>query len=85
MEVPELCSCQEEAVTRLLLRADAVVVSSEDTDVFLPLLAFCSSIDASLIQILGTQTRTRLIDISKLVATIEEDVCEALVGLHSFT
>ena len=64
---------------------DAVVVSSEDTDVFVPLLAFCSSIDTSLIQILGTQTRTRLIDISKLVATIGEDVCEALVGLHSFT
>ena len=29
---------------------DAVVVSSEDTDVFVPLLAFSSSIDASLIQ-----------------------------------
>ena len=28
---------------------DAVVVSSEDTEVFVPLLAFCSSIDASLI------------------------------------
>jgi len=64
---------------------DAVVVSSEDTEVFVPLLAFCSSIDASLIQILGTQTRTRLIDISKLVATIGEDIWQALVGLHSFT
>ena len=52
MEVPELCSCQEEAVTRLLYMQggyDAVVVSSEDTYVFVLLLAFSSSIDASLI------------------------------------
>jgi len=64
---------------------DAVVVSSEDTDVFVLLLAFSSSIDASLFQKCGTQTSIRLIDISKLVATIGEDVCQALVGLHSFT
>jgi len=64
---------------------DAVVVRSEDTDVFVLHLAFSSSIDASLFQKCGTQTRTRLIDSSKLVATIGEDVCQALVGLHSFT
>ena len=64
---------------------DAVVVRSEDTEVFVLHLAFCSSIDGSLIQMLGTQTRTRLIDISKLVTTIGEDVCQALVSLHSFT
>jgi len=64
---------------------DAVVASSEDTDVFVLLLVFSSSIDARFFQKCGTQTRTRLIDISKLVATIGEDVCQALVGLHSFT
>ena len=64
---------------------DAVVVSSEDTDVFVLLLAFSSSMDTSLFQKCGTQTRTRLIDISKLVATIGEDVFQALVGPHSFT
>jgi len=37
---------------------DAVVVGSEDTDVFVLLLAFPSSIDASLFQKCGTQTRT---------------------------
>jgi len=37
---------------------DAVVVRSEDTDVFVLLLAFSSSIDASLFQKCGTQTRT---------------------------
>ena len=93
MEVPELCSCQKEAVTRLLLSAvhaaqdgyDAVAVSSEDTDVFVLLLTFSSSIDVSLFQKCDTQTRTRLIDISKAVATIGEDVCQALVGLLPFT
>ena len=64
---------------------DAVVLSSENTDVCVLLLAFSSSIDASLFQKCGIQTRTRLIDISKLVATIGEDVCQAVVGLHSFT
>ena len=78
MVLLELCNCQEEAVTRLLLRAahaaqghyDAVVVSSEDTDVFELRLTFSSSIDASLFQECDTQTRTKLIDISKVVATI---------------
>ena len=64
---------------------DAVVASSDDTDVFVLLLAFSISIDARFFEKCGTQTRTRLIDISKLVATIGEDVCQALVGLHSFT
>ena len=64
---------------------DAVVVKSEDTDVFVLHLAFSSSTDVSLFQKCGTQTRPRLIHISKLVATIGEDVCQALVGLHSFT
>ena len=93
VQVPELCSCQEEADTRLLLHAahaaqngyDSVVISSEDTDVFVLLLAFSSSIDASLFQKCGTRTRTRLVDISKVVAAVGEDVCRALVGLHSFT
>ena len=64
---------------------DAVVVRSGDTNVFVLLLAYSSSIDASLFHKFGNQTRTRLIDISKLVATVMEDVCRALVGLHSFT
>ena len=93
MQVPELFSCQEEADTRLLLHAahaaqngyDSVVISSEDTDVFALLLAFSSSIDASLFQKCGTRTRTRLVNISKVVAAIGEDVCRPLVGLHSFT
>ena len=57
-EVPELRSCQEEVDTRLLLHAahaanegcEAVVISSEDTDVFVLLLAFYENINACLFQ-----------------------------------
>ena len=91
---PEQWKCQSYAAAKRRLSLvycyvqgvyDEVLVSSEDTDVFVLLMAFSSSIDASLFQKCGTRTRTRLIDISKLVATIGEDVCQALVGLHSFT
>ena len=64
---------------------DAVVVRSEDTNVIGLRLAFSSSIDASLFQKCDTQTRTKLIDICKVVATIGEDLCMGLVGLRSFT
>ena len=92
-EVQELSSCQEEADTRLLLHAahaaragyPAVIVTSEDTDVFILLLAFSSSIDAILLQKCGSQTRTRLVDIRRVAAAVGEGVCEALIGLHAFT
>jgi len=89
VELPDGGSCQGEGVTHLLRRAaqggyDAVVVSSEDTDEFGLRLAFSSSFEASLFQKCDPQTRTKLIDIIKVVATIGEDLCQALVGLHSF-
>ena len=92
-EVRELSSSQEEADTRLLLHAshsaregyEAVIVNSEDTDVFILLLGFSSSINTKLYVRCGTKTRTRLIDIGKVVHSIEREVCEALMGMHSFT
>ena len=92
-EVPELRSCQEEANTRLLLHAahaanegyDAMVISSEDTDVFVLLLAFYENINAGLFQKCGTRTHTKLVDIGKVSASVGKEVCLALPGLHSFT
>ena len=92
-EVRELSSSQEEADTRLLLHAshaaregyEAVIVNSEDTDVFILLLGFSSSINTKLYVRCGTKTRTRLIDIGKVVHSIGREVCEALMGMHSFT
>ena len=74
--VEELNSTQEEADTRLILHAPraarsgynkAVVVASEDTDVFLLCLAFKGFISASLYVKCRTQTRTRYISIYSVV------------------
>ena len=92
-EVPVLFSSQEEADTHLFLHAchDAqvgcivVIINSEDTDVFILLLAFSPSIDAKLFQRCGSQRRNRMIDINKLVTAVGNDVCNTLAGLHTFT
>lgn len=91
-EVPELISCQEEADTRLVLHAKnaaddgyaAVIVNSEDTDVFILLVAFCRSIDAKRYQRCGTQTRTKLVDIGKVALALGERLCRGRIGLHAF-
>ena len=76
-----LCQ-QEEADGRLFLQAahaarecyPAVVICSEDTDVFI----------MSLFQKYGTRTRTRLVDIMKVAASVGVDVCRALIGMHAY-
>jgi len=92
-EVSELMSRHEEADGRLLIHAahaaaaghSAVVICSEDTDVFVLCLALSEQIGVPLFQRCGTQTRTRLIDIGTLYSAIGPDVCTALIGLHTFT
>ena len=63
----------------------AVVICSEDTDVFIMCLAFHGKIGAPLFQKCGTKTRTRVVDIRKVAATVGIDVCRALVGMHAYT
>ncbi len=50
----------------------AVVICSEDTDVFIMSLAFHDMIGASPFQFrsVGTKTRRRIVDISKVAATV---------------
>ena len=89
----DLRSTQEEADTRILLHAaDAarsgyktILISSEDTDVFVLCLTFKSFIPASLYMKCGTQTRTRYIDISMAVQLHGPEVCKCLIGLHAYT
>ena len=89
----ELTSNQEEADTHLLLHAkhaaqegyEAVAVISEDTDVFVLLLNFSSIINTRLYMKCGSRTRTRLVDIKGAVQRTGREICEALIGLHSFT
>ena len=93
VEVPALQCHQEEADGRLLFHAthaaregyQAVVICSEDTDVFIMSLAFHVKIEASLFQKCGTKARRRVVDITKVAATVGIDVCRALVGVHAYT
>ena len=62
-----------------------MVICSEDTDVFIMSLAFHDKIGASLFQKCGTKARRRVVDITKVAATVGIDVCRALVGVHAYT
>ena len=92
-EVPELANSQEEADTRLLLHAShaaqeghrAVIVVTEDTDVFVLLLSFCRTMNTTILQKCGSSTRTKLIDIKKITTVLGEDTCRGLIGVHAFT
>ena len=93
MEVPALQCHQEEADGRLLLHAShaagegyqAIVICSEDTDVFILSLAFHDKIKAALFLKCGTKTRRRVVDIRKVAGTVGIDVCRALIGMHAYT
>ena len=93
MEEQALQCHQEEADGRLLLHVShaarqgyqAVVICSEDTDVFILSLAFHAEVGAALFQKCGTKTRRRVVDISKVAATVGEGVCKALIGMHAYT
>ena len=92
-EVHELKSTQEEADTRMLLHAlhasevgyKTIVISAEDTDVLILSLAFKKDISATLFQKCGTQSRTRFLDIGKIVQSVGYGVTDALLGLHAFS
>ena len=93
VEVAELQSTQEEAVTRFLLHvlhaaktdSKAVTFTSEDTDVMLICFAIQKDIHCPIYQKCGTQNRTRFVYISKLAWSLRDSVCDSLIGLHAFT
>lgn len=92
-EFPSLQCNQEEADGRLLLHAahaategyGAVVICSEDTDVFIMALAFHDKIGVPLFQRCGTKTRKRIIDIKRVASSVGLHVCRALIGMHAYT
>lgn len=92
-DVAELQSFQEEADGRLLLHAshaaqdgfEAVMISSNDTDVMVLNLAFCGVIKTPMYQKFGSGTRTQLVDITKAAEALGPTICSALPGMHSFT
>ena len=89
----ELSSEQEEADTRLLLRAKhaaiphvkAIIISSEHTGVRMLCISFAHAIPVPIFQQCVSQHHARYIDISKVGSALGEDVCKVLLGLHAFT
>lgn len=92
-EVECLKCSQEEADTRIFLHAKhaahsqylSVIIVSEDTDVLILSLAFCSIIGCDIYMRLGTKNRTRLIFINKMASHLGSATSLALPGLHAFT
>ena len=92
-EVINLDSSQEEADMRIFLHTahathdgcKAVVKSTEDTDVFALCVAFSNVIPCPLYQRQSTKTRTRFIDIQKIVSVYGVNACEAILGVHAIT
>ena len=62
-----------------------MVISSDDTDVFVLTLAFKSFFPASVYIKCGTQARSRYIDITHVVQRHGSEVCRCLPVLHAFT
>ena len=91
-EVESLYSTQEEADTRMLLHAKhaeeestAIIIASQDTDVFIMSLSFAHEFACQLYVKSGTQTREKIVDVHKVAAAVGYNMCCALPGLHSFT
>ena len=64
---------------------NAIVISSEDTDVRILCLAFSNDVKVPLFQRCVSQQMDRYIDSGKIVSAIGLQVCKALLGLHAFT
>jgi hypothetical protein len=65
--------------------ADAVVISSEDTDVYILCLAFSFQIAAPLFLQTSMRNRSTITNITLTAASLGSDVCRALVGMHAYT
>ena len=87
-------STQEEADTRIILHclyackqdnSRHITVRSQDTDVFLLLLAFSDAIQSTVYFDTGHGAKRRQINISGLADTFSKSVRDAILGIHSFT
>ena len=91
--VPELCSNQEEADTRMFLHAihassdghSDICIRSSDKDVEVLACNYQEFLSANLVIASGTKTRTRLISIPRICEKIGKDICRVLPGLHALT
>jgi hypothetical protein len=63
----------------------SVLISSDDTDVFIMFLAFHADIQAKLLQKCGTKARTKILDVEKIAKSVGINVCRALISMHAYT
>ena len=68
-------------------KSEAVVIRSEDMDIFIMAVAFHDKAAAKFFQRCDTKTQKRLVDIKKLKATniLGMNVSRALIGMHAYT
>ena len=89
----ELRSTQEEADTRVFLHGPhaaaagyrAVVITSDDTYVFVLFLTFKGFISRPVFLKRSKQTRTVYMDVSRIVRMLGLELCRSLPGLHALT
>ena len=85
----ELKSTQEEANTRVFLHGPhaaaegyrAVVITSDDTDVYVLFLTFKGFISCPVFVKRSQQTRTVYMDVSRIVRMLDSELCRSLPGL----
>ena len=91
--IDELKCDHEEADTRMALHVhhaassgfENIVIRSPDTDVFIIMLHVCSLVSSNLFFLTGTGMKRRVIPLTSTFENIGAELCDALVGFHSFT
>ena len=92
-DVPELCTNQEEADTRMFLHAEhasqnghqRIAIKSSDTDVEVLACYYQAVISADIILISGTSRRSRIVSIRRVGERLGREICEILPSLHAIT
>jgi hypothetical protein len=60
-------------------------VKSPDTDVFVLLVAKGNHLTSQMYFVTGNNAKSRIIDITKIARSLDDDICDSLIGLHAFT
>ena len=91
--VPELESTQEEADTKIFLHEkhagkdghESIIVESSDKDAEVLVVHFQKAIAGRMYILAGTSKRSRYVDVRAIAEELDNEICDALPGLHTFT
>ena len=62
----------------------SVIITSEDTNVFIFCVAFQNELNCNIFIRCGTAACTKLIDLRKVASDLDTNVCIVLIVLHSY-